>query len=182
MANHVHLLLTPPSAGAISAVMKQTNQRYAQVRNQRRDGSGKLFDERFSSKPICSEEHLSFCVLYINANPYRAGLKNRTDYPWSSHAFHSNQRNVSRISASMITVDSWYLALGKTYFARAAEYRRVFASYLGGEVAESEAVLVPPSTALAASKKRLLRPNGRSAGEAFLRFGRNPLSFQKDMD
>ena len=89
MVNHIHLLLTPPTVEAASACMKRVNQRFAQIRNSERQGSGKLFEKRFFSAPIKNEKHLALTVMYIEANPYRAALRDSSNYPWSSRAIHS---------------------------------------------------------------------------------------------
>src|SRR5690349_14055646 len=58
MTNHVHLIVTPPLAKALSTLIHRTCQRYAQARNAARGASGKLFEERYHSKPILDERYL----------------------------------------------------------------------------------------------------------------------------
>src|SRR5947207_1436289 len=59
MSNHVHLLLTPADADALSGFVKSVAQRYAQLRNVKRDSSGKLFEERFFSRPVLTERQVA---------------------------------------------------------------------------------------------------------------------------
>src|SRR5262249_9214186 len=51
MPNHMHILVTPPTAEGGSRFVQRFSQRYAKQRNRRRDASGKLFEQRFGSKP-----------------------------------------------------------------------------------------------------------------------------------
>src|SRR5205823_3755859 len=52
LANHLHMMVTPPTVVAGWKLVQSCAQRYAQWRNRRRDGSGKLFEQRFTSVPI----------------------------------------------------------------------------------------------------------------------------------
>ena len=173
MANHVHLVITPPSVAAISRVMQRTNQRYAQVRNKRREGSGKLFEQSFFSEPILTIRHLSYCILYVNANPVRAGLRNADKFPWSTSAIHRGVPGQARIPDSMIELDPWYVSLGVGIGERGKEYRSFFESYLAGEIGEGYVDSPAHTEVFFTSRKRLLRPNGSSAAEAFLHYGQS---------
>lgn len=164
MRNHIHLLLTPPSVDSASACMKRVNQRYAQIRNQRRGGSGKLFEQRFFSDPIKDDRHLAFCTLYINANPYRANLPNYQNYLWSTQALHLGRSDKARIPSGLVTFSEWYLGLGKSSEERAWEYGRCFENYLLG--------LADPDYQLRVSKlepatqRAPKRPDGSRASES----------------
>lgn len=167
MCNHLHALLTPPTVSAASDCMKQTNQRYAQIRNAARRGSGKLFEQSFHSEPIENEHHLSMSVMYIDANPQRAGMRNSWTYPWSTYAFHAGGPSTNQALATMISPDAWYLGLGESASERARAYRAAFSEYLAGgvepkqlaRIAELEREVSVPYT------RRLLRPDGSSAAE-----------------
>ena len=79
MTNHVHLLVTPEEEAVLGRFIKGFAQRYAQVRNRQTKASGKLFEERFYSKPIASEQHLALATLYIDVNLSRAGMLRAAD-------------------------------------------------------------------------------------------------------
>jgi len=163
MTNHVHLLLTPPTIEATSKAMQQVNQRYAQLHNHKRKGSGKLFEQSFESDPVESERHLAFCVLYIDANPHSAAMRNRNRYPWSTHAMHLGRPGAARIPPSMIVHDAWYHGLGSCPTERAEAYERCFQEYRasGGDPefrARAER-MEPPET----GESRLERPDRSSA-------------------
>ena len=123
MRNHVHLLLTPLDRMALSAFVKRISQRYAQVRNKRFSTTGKLFEERFYSKPIQSEPHLAIATAYIDLNPVRAGIVNEgAAYVWSTFHVHSGLR-CSLGLESLWSPTEWYERLGRDPNQRAAAYR-----------------------------------------------------------
>lgn len=168
MANHVHLLQTPPSLLAASACMKSTLQRYAQIRNQERDASGKLFEQRYFSEPVTSERQLALTTCYIEANPIRAGLvSNALDYPYSTYALHAGEPERCELPRTAWRPSPWYRGLGRSATAREAAYRDFFSAYLSeGDVPDHFA----PHIAIEESSergytKRLLRPDGSRAGE-----------------
>src|SRR5258706_16188845 len=55
LANHLHMMITPPTPEAGWKLIQSCAQRYAQWRNKWRDGSGKLFEQRFTSVPILND-------------------------------------------------------------------------------------------------------------------------------
>lgn len=86
MTNHVHLLLTPSRAGAVSAVMQAVGRRYVQRVNALRSRTGTLFDGRFKANLVQTERYLLCCYRYIELNPVRAGLAaDPAGYRWSSY-------------------------------------------------------------------------------------------------
>jgi putative transposase len=86
MVNHYHLVLTTPEA-TLSAGMQWLNGKYAQWFNKRHRRSGHLFQGRFHSFLIDSEEYLLEVVRYVELNPVRARMVARPEeYCWSSYA------------------------------------------------------------------------------------------------
>ena len=73
MRNHYHLTLTTPEPN-LGAGMGRLNQLYAQWFNRRHDRVGHLFQARYWSQVIDTDESLSAAVRYIMANPVRAGF------------------------------------------------------------------------------------------------------------
>lgn len=168
MNNHVHLMITPPTVAALSRLMKDVLQRYGQIRNDKRGGSGKLFEERFKSKPITEPRQLAFTHMYIEANPHRAGLGDlaRT-YPWSSYGIHAGASAAARIPTDLIVPNDWYLSLGVCDDSRYEAYRAAFGDYLRSGDPEMEATPIAAAErdAMANYTRRLRRPNGSSAAE-----------------
>jgi putative transposase len=92
MPNHVHLLLETPNAN-LAAGMQYLHGRYAQKFNERHGRSGHVFQGRYGSVHIASDEHLWTTVAYVALNPVSAGLCQRPEeWPWSSHASTINGR------------------------------------------------------------------------------------------
>ena len=90
MPNHYHLILEATQA-QLSQGMQRLNGRYAQEFNERYDRHGHLFQGRFTSYVIESEEHLERALAYVGENPVAAGLCARTEeWPWARGPFDSN--------------------------------------------------------------------------------------------
>lgn len=90
LPNHYHLIVETARAD-LSTGMQQLNGRYAQRFNKRYDRVGHVFQNRFSSYVIESEEHLEHALAYVGANPVEAGLCERiADWPWAHGPFDSD--------------------------------------------------------------------------------------------
>ncbi len=171
MTNHVHLLLTPPTIKAASDCVKRFSQRYAQIRNEQRDSSGKLFEQRYFSEPILDERQLAMTTMYIEANPVRAGLvDNALNYRWSTHAVHRYQLQSKAACAfsDLWTPSAWYQKLGSTAVDRADGYRSLFDEYLRAGEEPAHAPLVARLEELSAEpyQRKLRRPDGTRASES----------------
>ena len=85
MTNHVHLLVTPLRAGAVSSLMQCLGGRYVRFLNASLERTGTLWEGRFKSCPVDRAGYALACMRYIELNPVRAGMVLRADdYPWSS--------------------------------------------------------------------------------------------------
>lgn len=85
MSNHVHLLLKETDI-AVSEVMKSIGVRYSMYYNKKYERIGNLFQNRFRSEAIVSENHFLTCARYIHNNPVKAGLVSSPKaYRWSSY-------------------------------------------------------------------------------------------------
>jgi putative transposase len=76
MSNHWHLLLWPREEGELSEVMRWLSVTHTQRWHANRGtaGSGPIYQGRFKSFPVQSDEHLLTVARYIERNPLRAGL------------------------------------------------------------------------------------------------------------
>lgn len=82
LPNHYHLIIETTRRD-LSAGMHKLNGRYARRFNERYDRSGHVFQNRFSSYVIETEEHFERALAYVCANPVAAGLCDRVDdWPW----------------------------------------------------------------------------------------------------
>ncbi len=84
LPNHYHLIVETARRD-LSTGMQRLNGRYAQRFNARYDRVGHVFQNRFSSYVIESEEHFARALAYVHANPIEAGLCERAEeWPWTS--------------------------------------------------------------------------------------------------
>jgi putative transposase len=84
MTNHFHLLVetTDPN---LSTGMQRLKSEYATYFNDRFAQVGHLFQQRFGSRLIETEEYYVEALRYIAFNPVRAGLcEHPAEWPWSS--------------------------------------------------------------------------------------------------
>lgn len=90
MTNHVHLLATPAVKGAVSKMMQSIGRRYVQYFNHTYRRSGTLWEGRFKSCLVDSEQYLLECYRYIELNPVRAGMVDEpSKYRWSSYCINA---------------------------------------------------------------------------------------------
>ncbi|HUQ81821.1 MAG TPA: transposase [Gemmatimonadaceae bacterium] len=123
MTNHVHLLLTPPSTEAASQMMQSLGTRYVRYVNRRHQRTGSLWEGRFRSSVVDSENYLLTCARYIELNPVRAAIVSSPDeYSWSSY-----RCNAYGAPDSLITPHSVYQSLGSSSAERRLAYRALFA-------------------------------------------------------
>ncbi len=85
MDNHVHLLMKEES-DSISRTMKRICISYSHYFNKKYEREGHLFQVRFRSERIESEDYLLACIRYIHNNPVKAFIvREPSDYEWSSY-------------------------------------------------------------------------------------------------
>jgi putative transposase len=163
MSNHLHLVVTPPTEAALPRFVKSWAQRFALNRNRRREGSGKLFEERYRSRALTSDEALAAATTYVDLNPVRAGLVlNPAEYRWSTAALQLGvpQRDWP---LELWRPSPWYLALGADSAQRAAQYSALLDGLRGapadGRIARLKGRCSQHYT------RRLERPDGTSARE-----------------
>lgn len=84
MSNHLHLLLNG-QLNDISYYMQAVETSYALYYNRRMDRNGHVFQNRFKSFPVESEDYLWQCFYYIHLNPVKAKITGKMErYPYSS--------------------------------------------------------------------------------------------------
>lgn len=122
MTNHVHLLVTPDGRDDISNFMKQVAQRYTRFVNKQHGRTGTLWEGRFKSSLVDSEQYLLRCHRYIEMNPVRAGMVDDPGkFPWSSYS-----HNAMGEPSLIVKAHERYLALGRTHALRVGRYRALF--------------------------------------------------------
>jgi hypothetical protein len=87
MPNHFHLVVET-MAPNLGFGMRDLCSRYAQLFNERHStGGGHLFQARFGSKLVRTDEQLAQLLRYVARNPVRADLcSDPSTWSWSSHA------------------------------------------------------------------------------------------------
>ena len=86
MPNHWHFVVWPRSDTDLSQFFRWLTLTHAMraIRHRRVMGMGPLYQCRFKSLPVQSDEHLSTLLRYVLRNPLRAGLVKRAqDWRWS---------------------------------------------------------------------------------------------------
>lgn len=84
MDNHFHLLVRVED-DSLSYAMHKLLSGYAGYFNRVHGRSGSLFEGRFKSEPVETEQHLLEAIRYIHNNPLKAHLSSTLSYPWSSY-------------------------------------------------------------------------------------------------
>ncbi|MEM7436153.1 MAG: transposase [Myxococcota bacterium] len=161
MANHVHLLVTPPDSDALARFVKAFAQSYALYRNKRRVATGKLFEQRYRVERIKDVDHLATTTAYIDLNPTRAGICTEPeDYPWSTYRHHSGVGEPDLAMAGVWSPSDWYLSLSSQVRGRRRAYRDLVDRYR----ARNDWAGVTRDPAVASDRKRVERPDRSGAG------------------
>ena len=94
MSNHVHLLIE--TAGeSLDMVFRRIGTRYAVWYNRKYQRAGHLFQDRFRSENVETEQYYRTVLRYILQNPMKAGLeKCPGSYRWSSYLAYEKGRSL----------------------------------------------------------------------------------------
>ncbi len=88
MDNHYHLYIESVE-GNLSSVMHKINTAYVRYFNIKYDRLGPLFERRFNSKVVQSNNYSLTVMAYIHNNPVKDGLVREVDqYLWSSYPIY----------------------------------------------------------------------------------------------
>lgn len=92
MTNHIHLLAVPERQDSLAKAVGEAHRRYTRMINFRENVRGFLFQGRFYSCPVYTDQFLLAVVRYIEQNSVKADLvKQAWDYQWSSAKFHCGE-------------------------------------------------------------------------------------------
>jgi len=173
MTNHVHLLATPRQVDNVSRLMKHLGQRYVQYFNRRHHRTGSLWEGRFRSSIVDTEDYFLMCQRYIELNPVRATMvRHPWEYRWSSF-----KANAFAARDDAVRPHPIYVALGKDPPSRARNYLSRFEDQItAGELEQirnaANGGFALGSKAFIATLERLMerpvarRPSGRPKREA----------------
>ena len=135
MTNHSHLVSDPcDQPDKLGKLMKRLAGRQTRYVNRIEGRTGTLWEGRFRSSPIDSDEYLLACCRYVEMNPVMAGMcGDAAGYKWSSCS-----TRLARDGCKWLDFDSLYLGLGKTQQERGEKY----AEFLSGAIIEEEKLII----------------------------------------
>lgn len=135
MTNHIHLVVDPgEKTESLSMLMKRVAGRQTRYVNKFKKRSGSLWEGRFKSSIISSQEYLAACCRYIELNPLRAAMvTDPADYRWSSYSC-----KVTGKYDAVVDFPPTYLAMGENQTDRQKSY----ADYIKATVPEYEVKLI----------------------------------------
>lgn len=164
MTNHIHIIATPTNNKVLSLWVKHFAHAWACLRNRKRNGSGKLFEQRFVSIVIDNDAYLAACTKYVELNPARAGLKSSlSEYRWSTYRLHAGEPK-SEVPPSVWTPGPWYLGLGRDSAERGRAFCEALGEYDGSGLPEKHERQVLAVEILSDPyRQRLERPNRQRA-------------------
>lgn len=132
MPNHVHMLLTPRGAGSVSSMMQDVGRRYVRLFNDIHKRTGTLWEGRYKSCLIDSENYYFTCHRYIELNPVRAALvDDPANYRWSSHRYYALGK-----ADPLVSEHALFERLAQTSPERRSAFRALFYQPLAADVLE----------------------------------------------
>lgn len=132
MTNHIHLLLTPMTEKSVSLMMQAIGRKYVRYINGAYQRSGTLWEGRYKSALVETEQYLLTCSRYIELNPVRAGMVDAPgQYKWSSYC-----SNALGTDNNCLTQHEVYMRLGKNDESRQQAYKSLFKNHLDTDALE----------------------------------------------
>lgn len=122
MKNHIHLLAYVPKTEELPVTMQAFQLSYFHYYRKHYEYCGHLWQSRYRSITIDSEEQLIQCGRYIELNAIHAGVvKSLEDYVWSSYSFYALGK-----PDVLVTPNPLYISEGKELDRN--EYRQFIAA------------------------------------------------------
>jgi REP element-mobilizing transposase RayT len=94
MPNHFHILLKPAIEQGVQLFMQKLSTSYSMYFNQRYERTGGLFEGRFKSQWVDSDEYLKYLFSYIHLNPVKL-----IQFDWKEVGIHNLQKTKQYLSA-----------------------------------------------------------------------------------
>ena len=118
MGNHVHMLIREKELD-LSSVMKRVGIRYAFWYNKRYKRVGHVFQDRYRSETVESDEYFLTVARYIHKNPVKAGVTAKAEeYDWSScRDYYAQRKAAGLVDCEMLLG----MLNGRTQFKRYME-------------------------------------------------------------
>ena len=129
MTNHVHLLVTPVTESSLPLMMQAIGRKYVNYINRTYQRTGTLWEGRYKSALVESEQYLLACSRYIEMNPIRAGMVDGPgQYKWSSYSSNALGKKDHKL-----TQHELYQRLGSCDVLRQQAYKALFKNYIDVE-------------------------------------------------
>ena len=109
MGNHWHLLLWPHNNGDLSEFMRWVTLTHVQRYHSSHGtvGIGHLYQGRYKSFPVQDDGHYLTVLRYIEANPLKAGVVEKTqNWQWSSFAARLSEESAVKVSQGPVELPS----------------------------------------------------------------------------
>src|SRR5690606_5630861 len=117
----------------VALMMQALGRSYVRYFNSRHRRTGTLWEGRYRSCLVDSDEYLLQCQRYIEMNPVRAAMvATPGQYRWSSYRTHAHGK-----ASRLTTPHSLYHRLGDTPTERQAAYRALFCEQLPAQLVEN---------------------------------------------
>lgn len=121
MGNHVHLLMANCDT-PLSTIFQSIGARFVHWYNIKYHRFGHLFQDRFFSKPIETDEYFLSVLHYIHENPVRAGMcPFATAYHWSSCKAYYGEKNFLITKEPAIKIAGSFESLQQYFYANTSQ-------------------------------------------------------------
>ena len=122
MSNHIHLLVTPTDKSDLATFMQSMANRYVRYYNAEYHQTGTIWEGRYKSCLVDSDNYLFTLYKYIEMNPVKAKMVSHVaDYRWSSY-----RHNALGDADNLISEHSLYRALADSREQCHDSYRQLF--------------------------------------------------------
>jgi putative transposase len=120
MSNHFHLVLEPAAGQAISRILQSLSVAHTWHYHKAQATSGHVWQGRFKSPVVATDEHFLTVLRYVESNPLRAGLvRDLADYRWSSYRGHGLGEALPLLDEAPV-----WASRGRTEASRQAHWRK----------------------------------------------------------
>ena len=127
LSNHYHLAIRT-SAVPLSRTMGALQGGFARAFNRRWRRSGPLWQSRYQTRLVESQEYVEGLIFYIHLNPVRAGLVDDLE----RYAFCGHREMMGKVSKPLLDVDEVLVSFGET----TKTARRMYLKRLNAALAE----------------------------------------------
>lgn len=132
MSNHTHEVYFLRDSLEFSKFVRKHHCNFAKEYNRKSDRRGPVSESRPKTLPITTENYELISVLYIHANPLRAGIVKDVhelkNYEWSTHLLYGY--GIYKSWMASVILPQWYLDFGSTDLERQQYYLYLFQQYL----------------------------------------------------